>query len=312
VSTDLIPVVRTILHRLSATISGIDGVDNPASIERFRWFVGELTRAAMVDFSSEDHAEVIRVGLEVRDQFVNEYYGPSEQRRRSLVAEVRGGRLDAAELPSDLLTIMLLHEDASWPEGTILREVCGLYINASTSTTLQETTHALVHLLGWLDEHPEDGDRATDLEFIRTAAHHALRMHTTAPALLREAVEDVELKSGLRFQRGDRLALILSDANRDPAVFGPDANDYDPRRQLPAGVRPWGLTFGSGPHTCIGKTVVTGYGATADQGTAGSLALILHGLLKAGISCDPDDPPRYTSATHIDAFDSFPVIFSNL
>ena len=209
VDCDLITVLRSILYRISAVVSGIDGVESEAQVERFRWFVAELTAAAMVDFSTEDHQEVIRRGLAVRDQFVEEFFLPSFERRSRLVEDVRSGRMESEDLPRDLLTVLVLHESPAWPEGTILREVAGLYLNASTSTTLQETTHAVVHLTEWFEDHPSERSHATSIAYLRPAAHHALRMHTTAPALLREALDDVTLQStGRSVTKGERLALI--------------------------------------------------------------------------------------------------------
>ena len=310
---DLIAVLRSILYRISAVVSGIDDVHTEDQVERFRWFVAELTAAAMVDFSTEDHSEVIRRGLAVRDQFVEEFFQPSLQRRQRLVEAVRSGRLTQEELPRDLLTVLVLHQDPSWPEGTVLREVAGLYLNASTSTTLQESTHAVVHLTQWFEDHPEDRTHATSLSFLRPAAHHALRMHTTAPALLREALDDTTLEStGRTIRKGDRLALITRLANRDPEAF-PDPDRFDPRRKVEEGINPWGLTFGAGEHQCIGRPLVAGLtGPVEDETTTGSLTLILQALFSAGIELRPESPPAYVTDKHLDAFDSFPVRFTAL
>jgi cytochrome P450 len=311
VHIDLIAVLRTILHRLSATVAGIDGVHTEREIDRFRWFVAELTKAAMVDFATEDHQAIIRHGLEVRAQFVEEFLKSSLERRRRLVEQFLAGSLDSSGLPHDLLTVLVLHEDPDWPEGMLIREVAGLYLNASTSTTLQEATHAVVHLMEWFDDHPDDRARATSLGFLRAAAHHALRMHTTAPALLREALDDVSLRStGKWFEKGERVALITRLANRDPKVF-PDPDRFDAYREIGEGVSPWGLTFGAGEHQCIGRPLVTGLTGPAET-TSGTLTLILQALFAAGLEMEPGDPPRYVEDQHLDAFERFPVRFTGL
>jgi cytochrome P450 len=313
VRADLEVLIRTILHRISALISGIDGVETPEQIDRFRDYVTGIGRGAAVDFSSEDHAAVIEQALEVRRVFVEDFYLASLERRSRLVADYRAGAIGQDDLPHDLLTILLLNEDPDWPDGAILREVSGLYMNASTSTTMMEISHAVVHLTEWLEAHPEDRTKLADMGFLRRVAHHSLRLHTTAPALLREAMRDVQLEtSGRSFKAGEKLALIARLANRDPEVFGPDADVFDPYRTTPPGVSPWGLTFGGGEHQCIGRTVVTGLMRGDGDPTAGSMALILSKLFAAGIELDPDDPPVYTTATHMDAFASFPVRFRHL
>ena len=47
-------------------------------------------------------------------------------------------------------------------------------------------------------------------------------------------------------------------ANRDPAVFGPDAERFDPHREIPDDVPRWGLTFGTGFHACLGMELAGG------------------------------------------------------
>jgi len=95
-------------------------------------------------------------------------------------------------------------------------------------------------------------------------------MHTTAPALLREALDDTTLEStGRTIRKGDRLALITRLANRDPEAF-PDPDRFDPRRKVEEGINPWGLTFGAGEHQCIGRPLVAGLtGRVDDADTSG-------------------------------------------
>ena len=58
-----------------------------------------------------------------------------------------------------------------------------------------------------------------------------------AAAVFRWAgVEDLELAGGRAVARGDKVVIDLMAANRDPAVFGADADRFDPHRELPAGV----------------------------------------------------------------------------
>ena len=41
-------------------------------------------------------------------------------------------------------------------------------------------------------------------------------------------------------------------------AFGAGADRFDPRRELPRGVAPWGLSFGLGMHACIGQELAAG------------------------------------------------------
>ncbi|MEV6948932.1 cytochrome P450 [Streptomyces sp. NPDC051172] len=67
--------------------------------------------------------------------------------------------------------------------------------------------------------------------------------------LARLAVEDAEI-GGVTVRRGEAAVPVLVAANRDPAVFAePDV--FDPSRPGPEGA----LSFGYGPHHCIGAAL---------------------------------------------------------
>src|ERR1044072_9828528 len=72
------------------------------------------------------------------------------------------------------------------------------------------------------------------------------------------ALADVTLRSGVTVPAGGKLVIDLMAVNRDPAVFGDNADEFDPRRRLPEGIAPYGLSFGSGMHACIGQDMAGG------------------------------------------------------
>lgn len=76
-----------------------------------------------------------------------------------------------------------------------------------------------------------------------------LRYAGPAKAQLREAAETLHL-SGACISKGDRVALMLASANRDPDAFT-NPNDLvltrAPNKHL---------AFGSGPHSCLGASLV--------------------------------------------------------
>ncbi|MBW0090158.1 cytochrome P450 [Pseudonocardia sp. KRD-184] len=312
VRVDLVPLVRTMLHRISAATTGIDGVDTPARTERFRFFVDRLGAAATVEWSTEDHDEVLAEGLRLRAEFVEEFFGPSEQRRKDLVVGFRAGRVDRADLPVDLLTLLHLHWDDDWDDELPLREAT-LFLVAATQTTTHTLPHALLHLLDWMRDHPGDRIGASDPAFLRRVVDESLRLHQPAPTLLRYATSAVTLASGRHIAEGERVALLFTPANRDPGLFGADADEFDPHRTTPPGIRPWGLTFGSGPHVCVGRPLVTGLAKRdGEQPTEGTMLRILRALLRTGVELDPDRPPvRNPSSTH-DNYSSMPVVLTAL
>jgi len=309
---DPVPLVRSMLHRISAVTTGIDGVDTPEGTERFRYFVEVLGAAAVVEWSTEDHDEVLARGLRTREEFVAEFFGPSEARRKRLVADYRAGALGRDELPVDLLTLLHLHWDDSWDDELPLREAT-LFLVAATQTTTHTLPHALLHLLRWIEEHPEDRARREDPEFLRLIVNETLRMHQPAPTLLRYATRDVTLSSGRRIAEGERVALLFTPANRDRSVFGENADEFDPYRPAVPGVRPWGLTFGSGAHVCVGRPLVTGLAKRdGERPTEGTMLRILRALCAAGVELDPHHPPVENSSSSHDNYSSMPVVLTAL
>lgn len=83
------------------------------------------------------------------------------------------------------------------------------------------------------------------------AVEEALRVEAPgANAILRYAVEDVEV-GGVVLARGDAVVISYAAAGRDPAVHGQNAGEFDVRRAA----RREHLSFGHGPHYCLGASL---------------------------------------------------------
>ena len=65
---------------------------------------------------------------------------------------------------------------------------------------------------------------------------------------------------------GDTVRVGLGAANRDPAVFA-DGDAFDVRRKMPAPI----LSFGTGPHFCIGSALARLEGQLALEAVASRL-----------------------------------------
>lgn len=87
---------------------------------------------------------------------------------------------------------------------------------------------------------------AADPDLIRDAIEELLRLTSPVQGLARTTTEDVTLH-GETIPSGRKVLLLYGAANRDPCEFGPDAEELDVRRR-PRQI----LTFGSGPHHCLG------------------------------------------------------------
>ena len=82
------------------------------------------------------------------------------------------------------------------------------------------------------------------------AVEELLRWVTPIQAFGRTAVVDVEL-AGQRIAEGDFVVMLYASGNRDEAVFGPTAEQFDVRRP----VIPTHLAFGFGEHLCLGASL---------------------------------------------------------
>lgn len=87
-----------------------------------------------------------------------------------------------------------------------------------------------------------------DPTLIPALIEECLRLEPPVPLMFRTATRDIEVASK-HIKQGDKVGLLFAAANRDPDVFPhPDEVDID---------RPTNrhLTFGAGPHRCIGSNL---------------------------------------------------------
>jgi cytochrome P450 len=112
----------------------------------------------------------------------------------------------------------------------------------------ETTTNVMAKLFLTLAEDPElFASLRKDPELIPAAAEEALRVFPPLPVLYRRAADDVELH-GTTVPRGATVALGVESANFDPDPF-PEPRCFALDRGN-AGRRH--LTFGHGPHLCVG------------------------------------------------------------
>jgi cytochrome P450 len=310
VRADLVRVSHRLFLQIAAAVIGLDDVETPERTALLEECMYSLNAAFDVKFSTGDHAEIVAEGVSAKDRLLENFYTPSADRRAELLAGHRRGELPDEELPGDLLTIMLHHHGDDWDADLPLREVI-LYLAGSTSTTSNAVNHAVVELHQWLAEHPKDRVHLNETAFLRGVCNEALRLRLNVTALVRRATRDITLSTGRLIRSGEHTALDFIQANRDPEAFGEDAASFNPWRQVPARVRPYGLAFGIGRHLCIGLPLVTTVsGKPAGEGESDRAMLkILRALLDAGIEPDPERPPDYTPTAE-KVFASLPVVLT--
>jgi hypothetical protein len=76
-------------------------------------------------------------------------------------------------------------------------------------------------------------------------------------------------------------------------------------------VRPAGVAFGGGPHTCIGLAMSIGESNTADEdGPQGLMVHIVRELFRRDVHLDPNRPPRWNDINVRNEYAEFPVRFA--
>jgi cytochrome P450 len=117
-----------------------------------------------------------------------------------------------------------------------------LILPAGVETTYRASGNLLVALLtepALLDEVRADRD------MVSAAIEEALRWEPPITSVVRVTKRDCEL-AGIAIPRGTNININVAAANRDPRRY-PDPDRFDPTRTNIAH-----LTFGAGPHLCLG------------------------------------------------------------
>lgn len=310
VHADLVDITRTALYRISASVTGIDGVDESESTQTFVDWVNLLGEASTVQWSTRPRDVVIAEGLEIRRKFFDRFLGPSIERRRELLRQLRAGTITKQDLPRDVMMTLLLKTDGAFDPDMLVREAT-LYLIASTRTTLHAVPHTFQHVNDWATKHNRQFAQIADPAFLRAAAGESLRLHPPSPALVRQALEDVTLQSGLTFKAGQFVGLLFGPGNRDKTVFGPDADEFNPYRKLPDRVKGWGLSFGGGEHLCIGRSLVTGLSSPKpDETTNGTILNILTSLYQRQARPNEASEPERVATSLYDAYVTYPIVMS--
>jgi cytochrome P450 len=299
--SDLTDISRLITTGLAARIVGLDDCDSVPRLEALSALMARLHQGAVIDWTTRPREEVLADVREAREQYREQFFDPSLRRR---VAMLQGG--EAEESP-DLIHLLLVHgKDLTLDTEGMLRETIH-YMVATGGTTSTVFIHGCHEIWCWIEAHPEDAEKLADPAFMQACMNEATRLWPPSGWQLRQAGEDLTLRSGRKVRQGETLGLNLITANRDPEAYGPDAERFDPHRPATKSVSPVGLSFGDGGHVCLGKRLTMG--VPSKEGSSGVLSAMGLALFAAGAAPNPARAPVVQPGTARHQYSSYPILF---
>ncbi|MGD9991460.1 cytochrome P450 [Pseudonocardia sp.] len=309
---DLVHLGHELMLNLSALTAGIDRpLGTAEETGRLFDYNAKFIEGATMAHHTGDKDALRREIAKALDDWDEEFLAPSVARREELLAREAAG--EDVDVPRDVLATLLRHrEELDVPHHVIRREVA-FYLLAGAHTSATAFVRSIDHILGWLEQHPEDVDKVRDdALFVQRCIHETVRLNPSSPTGRRRALADVTLRSGVHIPEGSIVVLDLQAINRDTELFGPDAADFCPTRTLPPGVAPFGLSFAAGMHVCIGQDLAAGVvavpGTDPDDHLYGLVTGVVRHMFGVGVRRDPDNPPQRDASTARPYWGTYPVL----
>lgn len=246
----LVRTLRADVERLTDEL--LDGLDARAGFDFIAAVARPLPSRVIGLMLGVDRADEARFMAWSDDlaAFVGALQPTSDQLRAAQRSLLQMVRYFDALLPArrrqpgtDLVSRLLAAEAAGEiePDGELLAQ-CAMLLFAGHETTRNLLGNGLYTLLG----HPDAWARLrADEDGVTLAVRELLRYDSPVQYTGRRVAADLELH-GAMLKRGDLVIAMIGAANRDPDRFT-DPDTFDIGRR--AGSH---LSFGSGPHVCIG------------------------------------------------------------
>lgn len=308
--SELVDLGHRMMMNLAALTAGVDRPLGTPDETRllYKYLMLFIEGATLAHYTGDREAKAAEIS-ESLSRFDSEFVAPSAARRSKIIA-------NGEEPPRDVLSVLLANEDSlHLPHDVIVREVA-FYLLAGAHTSATAFTRVTHNIFTWLRDHPEDADLVrTDRMFVQRCTHETVRLQPSSPVAMRWALENIEMKSGTQITEGAKVVIDLLSVNRDREVFGPDAEEFNPHRSTPEGIAPYGLSFGSGMHACIGQDLAAGLVLDAEASTEGHLFGLVpeavQAIFDAGARPDPNDPPEMDESTTRPYFGRYPVLLGS-
>ena len=313
---ELVSLGHQLMMNLAALTAGVDRPLGTAdeTFHLYSYLHTFIEGATLAHYTGDRDAKRAEVQAAL-ERFDEEFLAPGIEQRRALLDAFEAGEVAEDDLPKDVLTVLLRNADKLPLErATVRREMIAFYLLAGAHTSATAFTRVAHNTLQWIAAHPEDAEHVSaDRLFVQQCTHETVRLQPSSPVAMRWALADIELGTGTHIAKGDRVVIDLLAVNRDPSVFGPDAEEFVPGRIVPDGVAPYGLSFGLGMHACIGQDLAAGLlfheGDPLDQHLFGLVPQAVQYLFDHGCVADADDPPEMDASTTRPYFGRYPVLF---
>ena len=188
-----------------------------------------------------------------------------------------GERLEDVNIRHQILTFLVAgHETTS---GALS---FALYYLSRDPALLARAHEEIDRILGPDREVEPTFEQIAKFRFLRRVLDEGLRLWPTAPAFARSPRQVTTLSTGHVMRPQDWALVVLPLVHRDPAAWGPDAEEFNPDRFAPESSRgrpPHSYKpFGTGERACIGRQFALHEAVLV-------LARMLH---RYEISADPD------------------------
>lgn len=316
-SADLVDLGYRVTLNLTADFTGIDRPEQtPEETDRLLRLLRSFAKAASLGQMPGDKDVARREVQAAMAEFDTAFHTPSVNRRRTLLERFGRGEIGEDALPRDVLLVLLRNEDKVELTPEMLLRETSFFLMAGALTSIHSVTHAMHEILSWCSRHPQDRERiASDPLFLQRCVYESIRLHPSSPTAGRRAICPMRLPGGEQLATEDRVVIDLIAANKDVAVFGGDAGDYNPHRPVPAGEYGYGLSFGLGMHACLGRNLAAGVpagpGADAVEHHYGTVTLIVEALLAHHARPNPDQAPRPDVETGRPNWATYPILLGD-
>ena len=313
--SELVDLGYRVTMNLTADFAGIDRPEKSSEeTNKLLKMVETFSEGATIVHSTRPKTEVIEELKEAMSEFKPRFLDPSVARRQILIEKFNRGLISEEELPRDVLTVILLRgDDEEFTDEMLTREIA-FYLQAGAHSTANSTIHAFHEISTWANH---DESRWLKLKddpiFLQRAVHESFRLHPASPVASRSAICPVKLNCIGDVSAGNKVEFRLAVANRDKQIFGKDADDFNPERKINGSIPPFGLTFGTGVHACLGRELDGGAlpreNVDPSRHQYGIVVLFLQRLFELGATLSTDEKPLKATKTERPNWGYYPIVF---